>query len=85
VSGTAENAVQLAAKFYEARDALRFLHGERYRSEAQPWRQVVEACMRKEAKDSVRACLHLMLMTNREVDYLWLMAVTCDITEGVPA
>lgn len=53
------NAIQIAAKLYEARDAMKSLYGDRFREKVAGWRPIIQAAMRKHGVDEVGAILKL--------------------------
>ena len=54
-----EQAIRIAAKLYEARDAMQRLMGARYFTAVGHWRAVVRACMARHACPASETPLHL--------------------------
>lgn len=54
------NQIQIAAKMYEARDAMRFLWKETYPSEIAKYQEFIKAQMAKADADALHATMELM-------------------------
>lgn len=73
------NQVQMAAKFYDARDALKRLLGDQYETHAQPWRELLRKVMQANRVDVMPAALMLLKDTASDgMGMMWILAATAD-------
>lgn len=79
------NTVQMAAKFYEARDTMRSFWTSGYVAQIDEYRRYLEAEMKAQNEGAVPACIKLCTrikdMPNAGMSMALLMAATVEIVE----
>ena len=78
------NQIQMAAKFYEAREAARFILGDTYGTRIEQWTRLVRRVMDAKQKPAMSACLELMQADDNPHAQLLLLAATVEVIERFP-
>ena len=82
-TATTEHQVMIAAKFYEARRALKSLNPEGYAAKVRPWREVIRAAAdANHDGNEMMACYDLLKTTHDGMVQVVLLAATVDEIEG---
>lgn len=80
-------AIQLTAKIWEARDAMKGLfQGAAYNSKTQPWREAIKTTMEKAGCNELEAILHIQQLIERKtklngVEIALLFSAAADLIE----
>lgn len=78
------NQIQIAAKLYEARDNLKTLFPDDFKTKCQEWQEVIRKVAAGKQMTDIKAMIDIMQhLEGKEIAQMWVMAAYVEMIEPI--